>query len=324
MALLHKLRRNLADLIDPESDRRLAPPPASATRSFGESAAFVLEEEAASRPASILLPLGADEPLALAPSSPRLADPFAELCFSYRPSWNPAHGVIAAYLCVPMLREQPGRAQRVSAALVLKDDPSALERLDFVTLHNAIGVAQGFVREKRRLLITVPVRFATVSAASNRQRYVDVLDERLSPEAASLLVIELTNVPDADLVEPRLLEICEPLREHARAVIVRLRPDITEFGPFAAAHIAAVGCDLSEQSGPELALMQRMARFSRGAAKAGVATYLRGIGSVSLTAAALGAGFAHVDGDAVALMVDQPNGVVQFSLFDLYNPPCEA
>ena len=81
-----------------------------------------------------------------------------------------------------------------------------------------------------------------------------------------------------------------------------------------------LGCDLSEQNGSEMALMQQMARFSRGAAKAGVATYLRGISSLSLAAAALGAGFAHVDGDAVALVVDQPHGVVQFSLLDLYNP----
>jgi hypothetical protein len=120
--------------------------------------------------------------------------------------------------------------------------------------------------------------------------------------------------------EARLLEITSPLRAHARAVIARLRPDITDFSQFAAARIAAVSCDLSEQNGSELALMQQMARFGRGAAKTGVATYLRGIGSLSLATAALGAGFAHIDGDAVAPMVDQPHGVVQFSLFDLYDP----
>jgi hypothetical protein len=67
-----------------------------------------------------------------------------------------------------------------------------------------------------------------------------------------------------------------------------------------------------------------MARFSRGAAKAGVATYLRGISSLSLAAAALGAGFAHLDGDAIAVMVDQPHGVVPFSLLDLYEPSFEG
>ena len=323
MALLHKLRRNLADLIDPGNNRQLAPRPAPPKRGFDVPAAFAMVEETAHARTSPCLPLGADEPLSLSPSSPRPSDPFAELSYSYRPSWDPARGVIAAYLCVPMLPEVPGVARRVPAALVLKDDAPALERLDFVTLHHAIGVAQGFVREKRRLLITAPVRFATLGAAAHRQRYIEILDERLSPDAASLLVIELVGVPDG-VAEARLLESCEPLRAHARAVIMRLRPDFTDFSPFAAAHVAAVGCDLSGQSGPELALMQQMARFSRGAAKAGVATYLRGIASVSLTAAALGAGFAHVDGDAVASMVDQPNGSVRFSLLDLFNPSCEG
>jgi len=175
------------------------------------------------------------------------------------------------------------------------------------------------VREKRRLLITVPVRFETLCAAAHRRRYIEILRTRLSPEAASLLVIELVSVPDG-VPEARLIEISSPLRAHARAVIAQLRPDITDFSQFAAARIAAAGCDLSEQSGSELALMQQMARFGKGAAKAGVATYLRGISSLSLAAAALGAGFSHVDGDAVAAIVDQPRGVVQFSLLDLYKP----
>ena len=101
-------------------------------------------------------------------------------------------------------------------------------------------------------------------------------------------------------------------------MIARLRPDINEFTQFAAARIAAVGCDLSDQAGSELALMQQMSRFSRGAAKAGMATYLRGINTVSLAVAALGAGFAHLDGDAIAGTVDRPRGIIEFHLLDLY------
>lgn len=254
-----------------------------------------------------------------APSPPKVSDPLAELSYSYRPSWDPGRGVIAAYLCVPMLPEVPGSARRVRAVSVLQDDVPALEKLDFATLTQVIGVVEGLVREKRRLLITVPVRFETLCAAAHRRRYIEILRTRLSPEAASLLVIELVSVPSG-VPEARLIEICSPLRAHARAAIARLRPDITDFSQFAAARIAAAGCDLSEQSGSELALMQQMARFGKGAAKAGVATYLRGISSLSLAAAALGAGFSHVDGDAVAVMVDQPRGVVQFSLLDLYKP----
>jgi hypothetical protein len=262
---------------------------------------------------------GEAEPASSAAQPSAVSNPLAELSYSYRPSWDPGRGVIAAYLCVPMLPDAPGSAHRTRAALVLQDDVPALEKLDFTMLAHAIGVVEGLVREKRRLLITVPVRFETLCVGAHRRRYIELLRTRLSPEAASLLVIELVSVPDG-VPEARLIEISSPLRAHARAVVARLKADITDFGQFAAARIAAVGCDLAAQHASELALMQLMARFSRGATKAGVATYLRGIGSLSLAAAGLGAGFSHLDGDAVAVMIDQPRGIVEFSLLDLYNP----
>lgn len=292
---------------------------------FDDMVALTIDSEAdgAGAAAAPSIGAGAAEHGSSASQSSKVGDPLAELTYSYRPSWDPARGIIAAYLCVPMLPEAPGSARRMRAAAVLQDDVPALEKLDFATLTHAIGLVEGIVREKRRLLITVPVRFETLCAAAHRRRYVEILRTRLSPEAASLLVIELVSVPDG-VPEARLIEITSPLRAQARAVIALLRPDIADFGQFAAARIAAAGCDLSEQGGTELAAMQQMARFSKGAAKAGVATYLRGISSLSLAAAALGAGFAHVDGDAVAVMVDQPRGVVEFSLLDLYNPALKA
>jgi hypothetical protein len=245
-------------------------------------------------------------------------DPLAEISYSFQPSWDPARGVIAAYLCVPELPEGPSGRRRY-APIVLGDDASALERLDFAVLHHVIGVLDGLVRTKRRLLVTAPVRFETLTSATHRRHYINTLATQLTADAAALLVIELVSVPDG-VPQARLLEITSPLRAHARAVIARLRPDTAEFAQFAGSRIAAVGCDLIRQTGSELALMQQMARFSRGAAKAGIATYLRGIRSLSLATAALGAGFAHVDGDAIAAPVDLPRGIVEFSLFDLYNP----
>jgi hypothetical protein len=251
---------------------------------------------------------------------PQNGDPLADISFHYRPSWDPTRGVIAAYLCVPMLPDGPGGARLREASMVLGDDSAAIEKLDFAVLDHVIGVLDRLVRTKRRLLVTVPVAFETLAGAAYRRRYIDILRTKLAADAASLLVIELVDVPDG-VPQARLLEISSPLRAHARAVIARLRPDTTEFGQFAGSRIAAVGCDLGRASGSELAFMQQLSRFSRGATKAGVATYLRGVRSLSLAAAALGAGFAHLDGDAIALPVDQPQGIVEFSLIDLYNAP---
>lgn len=307
--------RDLADIyhVEVEADGAVtfAPVPR-----FDDMVAAIVEPEASD--AGTPAPSGEAASASPAPSS-TVSNPLAELSYSYRPSWDPGRGVIAAYLCVPMLPDAPGSARRIRAALVLQDDVPALEQLDFAMLAHAIGVVETLVREKRRLLITVPVRFETLCAGAHRRRYVELLRTRLSPEAASLLVMELVSVPDG-VPEARLIEISSPLRAHARAVVARLKADTTDFSQFAAARVAAVGCDLGAQHASELALMQLMARFGKAAAKAGVATYLRGIGSLSLAAAGLGAGFSHLDGDAVAVIVDQPRGVVEFSLLDLYNP----
>src|SRR6185437_3996333 len=120
------------------------------------------------------------EPLSPAPPLAKVSEPLAELSYCYRPSWDPGRGVIAAYLCVPMLPEVPGSTRRVRAASVLHDDVPALEKLDFATLTQVIGVAEGLVREKRRVLITVPVRFETLCAAAHRRSYIEILRTRLS------------------------------------------------------------------------------------------------------------------------------------------------
>ncbi|HLI22806.1 MAG TPA: hypothetical protein VKV32_16915 [Stellaceae bacterium] len=256
-----------------------------------------------------------------APGEYRTGDLLADIDYRFRPSWDPGRGVIAAYLCVPQLWDGASGRRR-EAWLVLGNDTRALEELDFAVLDHVIGVLQGIVREKRRLLLTVPVRFETLTSGAHRRHYIDKL-ARLGSDAAALLVVELIAVPDG-VPQARLLEIASPLRAQARAVIARLRPDTVEFSQFAGSRIAAVGYDLSRQTGAELAVMQQMARFSRGAAKAGIATYVRGVRSVSLATAALGAGFAHLDGDAIAAPVDQPRGIVEFSLLDLYDPPFQG
>ncbi len=49
-------------------------------------------------------------------------------------------------------------------------------------------------------------------------------------------------------------------------------------------------------------------------------TFLHGAQSRSLVAAAVGAGFHYVDGDAVAPTLAKPERIVPFQLADLYRP----
>ena len=84
--------------------------------------------------------------------------------------------------------------------------------------------------------------------------------------------------------------------------------------------ISAVGADITYLTKSEFILMQQLARFQRAAEKAEVVTFLHGAQSRSLVAAAVGAGFHYVDGDAVAATLARPERIVPFQLADLYMP----
>src|SRR5262249_1455442 len=120
MALLRKLRRNLADLIDPESDRQHDPAPAAnSTRAeitkklLGEEALALSElrqvEVQADGAVTFSKVPGFEELVALTMSSvasepeappmpalqsPRVSNPLAGLSYGYRPSWDPGRGII--------------------------------------------------------------------------------------------------------------------------------------------------------------------------------------------------------------------------------------
>ncbi len=64
--------------------------------------------------------------------------------------------------------------------------------------------------------------------------------------------------------------------------------------------------------------MQQLSRFQRAAEKAEVVTFLHGARTRSLVAAAVGAGFHYVDGDAVAATLARPERIMPFQLADLY------
>jgi hypothetical protein len=61
-----------------------------------------------------------------------------------------------------------------------------------------------------------------------------------------------------------------------------------------------------------------MQRFAASAKKAGVAAYIRGVRSLSLATAAIGAGFDFVDGDIISGGTEKPSTAYQFDLDDLF------
>lgn len=250
-------------------------------------------------------------------------DVLSTLRFAYRPMWSPSHSVISAYLCVPLLMTSDNGPVYGDAEQVLGNDVEETVRLDFAALMHALAELHSMVREKRHLLVTLPVHFETLCSSVRRTAYAKELARGITPETSRLLVVELVGVPNG-VPQSRMVELITPLRAHCRALTARVGLEVVDFTALKVLGILSIGCDIGESAGSELIQMQRMGRFARAGEKARLGTHIRGVRSISLLAAALGAGFRYIDGDAVSTLVDRPRQILKFTLADAYRPVVQA
>jgi hypothetical protein len=257
--------------------------------------------------------------------APAQANVLANLRFAYRPMWDNGRNVVSAYRCTAQVPSIDKGAVAVDAgfidaAIVVGNEAAVIHQLDEAVRGQVLKDLEALLRDNCSLLLSMPVHFETLGAVGRRRQYVEDLGKRLDDRARKLLLIEIQGVPQG--VPPaRLVEILAPLRAHCRAIMLQLRLDTADFGNVKGCGALAIGCDITGHPGPEFMLMQAMNRFARAIAdRAGLPSYLHGANSLSMVTAALGAGFAYIDGDAVAKLIDHPRGLVDFRLADLYRP----
>jgi hypothetical protein len=226
--------------------------------------------------------------------------------FLFRPVWDPTLSALSTYRCTAI-----GEPSEDVAAI------------DALLQKRALRELADMKRDGRKLLLILPVQFETLAAGGTRRSYAEALAEGVASDAAKFLVIELLGVPSG-VPHARLIELLAPLRRRCRAFVARVAIEIADLTAFKGTGVHAVGCDLGETSASELMLMQLMARFQRVAERAELATFIRGLRSHSLAAAALGAGFRYLEGDGIAKAVARPDAVREFRLFDVYRPLVEA
>ncbi len=247
----------------------------------------------------------------------RSSDPLAGLQFAWRPSWWTAQNVISAYRCVGLLPTSDIGEVYGEADLAVEGDINARAKLDFAALAHVLAEIERISTEKFKVLVGVNVDFETLAPTVRRRQFTKEIIDHLNPESKGLFVINLVGIPRGAPAS-RLVEMIGPLRQHCRAITARLDIDVTDFSAFKGIGVASVGCDIANSAGTELQIMQRMSRFARAADKIGVAAHIDGVRTLSLLAAAVGAGFRYIDGDVVAKLVSRPRRVLNFHLVDAY------
>jgi hypothetical protein len=264
------------------------------------------------------VPIERDKPVgtAVASQPASATDVLTGVDFVFRPMWDPMRNVIATYRCIPQVRLSDLNDAAGDASLAVAGDAVAMARLDSATIGRVRADLKAMAADGRRLIIAMPIHFETLCSAAQRRRVTAELGA--IPEAMKqYLVIEVVAVPSG-VLKSRLMEVIAPLRLHCRAVSLQVAIGTIDFTQIRGTGISAVGADISYLTKSEFIVMQQLARFQRAAEKAEVVTFLHGAQTRSLVAAAVGAGFHYVDGDAVAATLTRPERIVPFQLADLY------
>lgn len=242
-------------------------------------------------------------------------DPLAGIYFLYRPIWDVRRSAVANFGLLPAKRLATGQ-WRQGDDLPGLQDPELRRRFDLMLLDRAMADLRAMERQGRRLVISVPVHFESISVATRRTAYV-ARWRALSAEARALGVFELVGLPDG-IPQGRLAEIANHLRADARGVLARVSLMTQSFRNFSDTGIAAIGTEIGSEIMTEERLMAAFRDFAANAERARLPAYIHGLRSFSLTIGAIGAGFAFVDGDPVSSVSEQPDGAYRFGLDDLY------
>lgn len=244
------------------------------------------------------------------------SDPLAGIKFAYQPIWDVGRSAVTNYYLVPMRAEADGRLRYGEAEIPELADPEIRKRFDLLVLDHVIGDLLALQKQGRRLLISFPVHFESVSSGSRRN---EVLSRwrSLPPEYRKLGVIEIAGAP-VGVPQGRIAEIVAHLRLECRGVLARTGLTAPTLGNFTDTGLTAIGAEIGGWGQSEERLMSAFEGFVVNATKARLSTYICGLRSFSLTIAAIGAGFNYVSGDPISSIGDKPSEAYRMNLADLY------
>jgi hypothetical protein len=237
--------------------------------------------------------------------------------FVYRPMWDTTNAVLATYLIA--VDETSGARGSPNHG----ENSDAYHFFDLSMQQAVFAELDRLSKNGRKVLIALTFHFGTLGNASHRRHYIEALENNLPRDLANMLLIEIADMPDG-VPHSRLYDIATPLRRYCRALVARLRLESLDFGALRDAGIAAVGCDVDGHSATEFGIIQLMSRFNRAAEKLRLATYVTGLRSVSLAAAAVGSGFRYIEGSKIGERIEHPDRIVPFTLPDLYRSLLQA
>jgi hypothetical protein len=250
------------------------------------------------------------------PFNPVVTELPADLDYRFRLVWDVARNALSTFLCVIVRKTDDPNVSLDYSSLYHADSAELIAKLDYSVLARVKRELKALHESKRRVLIGCPVHFQTLNRLSSRAYFTTLLKD--VPEGfGQYLMFEIVGLPDAT-PQSRVAEIAATLRPYARSILVRQERGAVRFGHIAGTGVHAVGIDAGQYGAPEDRLMPAMNDFAVAAKDAALKSYIHGLSSLSLTTAALGAGFDYIHSHAVHAPLEQPDYIRRFEFMDLY------
>ncbi len=242
--------------------------------------------------------------------------------FVYRPMWDVRREVLSTYFCRPVRLDSSSQGT-IDDDLPMGRTVAEVVDLDILTLQKVIGDLKALVEKNRRVLVGLPMRFRTLGAPlAQRTKLVEVL-HTIPDELRRLLIVEIVDVPDGT-PGTRLVDIVETIKPFTRAVYLQTNLGLRNFSRLGEMRIFAVGLDTHSLEMDEDDCIEVLQEFAEAANALGLRTYIHGLRSLSLTAAAVCAGFDYVGGDTVASIIDAPEEMYKYRFEDLFRELAES
>ncbi len=246
------------------------------------------------------------------------SDPLAQVQLVYRPMWDVKRSAITTFVCAPAQTCPAGRLLVGEGGIPRLNEPSVAIRLDQLVQKRVIGDLRRLDAAGQPLLLCLPVHFETLAVSQRRMAYIERCQRGIPSRATKRIVFELTGVP-AGIPHNRLFEMATALKGFSRGVLLRTTLGHSLFRPASETGVAALGIEHNSTAGQsEARIIAEMARFCAAAKKVGLATYVHGLRTISLSTGAIAAGFDFVDGETITSVVDSPRGAYAYKIQDLF------
>jgi hypothetical protein len=246
------------------------------------------------------------------------ADLTKRLTYVYRPVLSVRTRMVAAYHCEPSLRRSDGRILLSYRVLPPEAPQRFLSRLDLLVLRKAAQDLAWTDHEGKALLLSIPVHYETMARTRTRIAYVSEL-QLIAEKLRRKLLIELVGIADG-IPAGRLNELTSAIATECRGVLLRLAPDFTHFDVIKNSRVYACSMDVFDSDLGDAERFAQFDRFCEAIEHIKRRKSLHGVGSTSLLAAAMGAGFDYVDGDVVAENQEQLEAAYTMNLADIFIP----